>query len=306
LRIVFFGSPDFALPSLDQLSGAGHEVALVVSQPARPVGRRGLLSDPPVAAYAKRFGRKCYQPESLKGGEAQGFLTGAGADLFVVVAYGRILGPKTLSIPRLGAVNVHGSILPRWRGASPVQAALLAGDTETGVSIMRMDPGMDTGPVYAEARTPILESDDAESLSARLAAMGGELLVKTIAGISWGTSLPVPQAKTGVTECPKIRRDDGRVEWTLDAAVLVRRERAFTPWPGLFAFRRDIRTKLSGLSVVETSGRPGEVMEAGDRLVVACSRAGVSVRALQTEGRRLLSAREFVNGEHVAPGEVWS
>jgi methionyl-tRNA formyltransferase len=264
------------------------------------------LTDPPVAAHAKRLGLKCYQPESLKGVESQGVLAEAGADLFVVVAYGRILGPKTLAIPRLGAVNVHGSILPRWRGASPVQAALLSGDAETGVSIMQLDIGMDTGPVYAEVRTPIAEGDDAESLSARLAAMGGELLVTTIPGISSGISIPVPQAMIGVTECPKIRRDDGRVEWTLDAAVLVRQERAYTPWPGLFAFRHDIRTKLSGLSVVETSGRPGEVMEAGDRLVVACSRAGVSIRALQTEGRRLLPAREFVNGEHVTQGEVWS
>ena len=156
MRVVFFGSPSFALPSLEALLEAGHEVVLVVSQPARPVGRHAEPEDPPVAARARSLGLSLWQPASLKGEEALARLAATGPDLFVVVAYGRILGPRTLAIPRLGCLNVHGSLLPRWRGASPVQAALLAGDEETGVSLMRMDEGMDTGPVYAQASTAVV------------------------------------------------------------------------------------------------------------------------------------------------------
>ena len=305
MRIVFFGSPDFALPSLEALVAAGHDLPLVVSQPARPVGRHAALTDPPVAARAKALGLPTWQPETLKGEEALGRLASQGADLFVVVAYGRILGPRTLAATRLGAVNVHGSLLPRWRGASPVQAALLSGDAETGVSIMKMDAGMDTGPVFAEARTPVGPEDDSSVLSARLARMGAGLLVATLPSIEAAGAVATPQPAEGATDCPKIRREDGRAGWTDSAAALVRKERAFTPWPGIFAFRNGARVKLSGLAAVEGSGRPGTVLEAGGRLVVACGDGAVAVRTLQTEGRRSFPAREFVNGERVAPGEVW-
>jgi methionyl-tRNA formyltransferase len=306
LRIVFFGSPDFALPSLEALAGAGHEVALVVSQPARPVGRHAAPQDPPVAATAKAMGLASWQPETLKGQEALARLAAAGADLFVVVAYGRILGPRTLEVPRLGALNVHGSILPRWRGASPVQAALLSGDAETGVSIMQMDAGMDTGAVWAEARTPIGDADDAASLAARLAAMGALLLVSTLPAVEARSRGPRPQAAEGATLCPKIRREDGRVPWEGAAAGVVRRERAFTPWPGVFAFRGGVRVKLGGLRAVPGAGTPGTVLDAADRVVVACGEGAVSIASLQAEGRRAFPAREFVNGERVKPGEVWT
>jgi methionyl-tRNA formyltransferase len=306
VRIVFFGSPEFALPSLEALASAGHVLPLVVSQPARPVGRHAALTDPPVAARAKALGLDVWQPETLKGEEALARLASQAADLFVVVAYGRILGPRTLAAARLGAVNVHGSILPRWRGASPVQAALLAGDAETGVSIMKMDVGMDTGPVYAEARTPIGNGEGTTILSARLAAMGAELLVAILPSIAGGTAVVVPQPAEGISECPKIRREDGRVRWADAAAALVRKDRAFTPWPGLFAFRGEGRVKLTGLSAVEAEGVPGTVLEASGRLVVACGTGAVAIQALQAEGRRLFPAREFVNGERVLAGEVWT
>ena len=306
MRIVFFGSPEFALPSLEALAGSGHELALVVSQPARPVGRHAALTDPPVAARAKALGAPVWQPETLKGEEALSRLVSLAADLFVVVAYGRILGPRSLAAARLGAVNVHGSILPRWRGASPVQAALLAGDAETGVSIMQMDVGLDTGPVLAEARTRVGPGDDATVLAARLAAMGAALLVATLPSYEAGTAAAVPQPAEGATECPKIRREDGRVGWSDVAAALVRKERAFTPWPGLFAVRNGGRVKLAGLAAVEAAGPPGTVLETGDRLVVACGEGAVAIGALQAEGRRLFPAREFVNGERVVAGEVWT
>ncbi len=177
MRIVFFGSPDFALPSLEALVAAGHDVVLAVSQPAKPVGRSAEVADPPVARRARELAIPVFQPPTLKDEEAVARLAEANADLFVVVAYGKILAQRVLDLPRLGCVNVHGSVLPRWRGASPVQAALLAGDAETGVSIMRMEAGMDTGPVYAVSRTPIGADEDAGTLSARLARDGAALLV---------------------------------------------------------------------------------------------------------------------------------
>jgi methionyl-tRNA formyltransferase len=305
VRLVFFGSPDFAVPSLGALVAAGHEIALVVSQPARPAGRSADLRPPAVARLADERGLPLYQPETLKGDEAVARLAEARADLFAVAAYGKILRPRVLGLPRLGCVNVHGSLLPRWRGASPVQAALLAGDAVTGVSIMKMDEGMDTGPVYARRETPVLETDTTETLGARLSGMGAQLLVETLA------ALPGEAAKQDdslATYCPKISRENGLVDWTRPAIELVRRDRAFTPWPGLFTFRRRARLKLAGLSLEKgrrTSAPPGSVVSVSPSLVVACGEGAVAVRELQEEGRKRLPAADFVRGERVAPGELW-
>jgi methionyl-tRNA formyltransferase len=304
VRIVFFGSPDFALPTLDALRAGGHEIALVVSQPAKPVGRGGKLADPPVAAQAKEVGLSVFQPVTLKDPDARARLAAAGADLFVVVAYGKILSQAVLDLPRVACVNVHGSLLPHWRGASPVQAALLAGDAETGVSIMKMDAGMDTGPVFAMERTTIEEDEDAAGLSARLAEMGARLLVTTLPAIASGAT-PRPQPAAGAPLCPKIRREDGKVGFPRPAAELVRRSRAFTPWPGLFAFRSGARVKLDGLSHVDAHGAPGTLLEAGPRVVIACGEGAVAVSRLQAEGRRALPAADFARGERLVPGEVW-
>ncbi len=308
MRIVFFGSPDFALPSLDGLAAAGHDLALVVSQPAKPVGRSAELLDPPVARRAKELGLAVFQPPTLKDDDAVARLDDVGADLFVVVAYGKILAQRVLALPRLGCVNVHGSILPRWRGASPVQAALLAGDAESGVSIMRMEAGMDTGPVYAVARSPIAPEEDAGSLSARLARDGAELLVATLPAIEYGSAVAVPQEGSLATLCPKIRREDGQADFSRPAEELVNRLRAFTPWPGLFAFRGGRRVKLLAARAVEgrAGAAPGEVLSAGEEVVVACGTGALALSRLQAEGRRPLDAATFVRGERVAPGETWS
>lgn len=308
MRIVFFGSPDFALPSLEALVAAGHDVALAVSQPAKPVGRSGAPADPPVARRARELGLAVFQPPTLKDEAAFARLADAAADVFVVVAYGKILAQRVLDLPRLGCVNVHGSVLPRWRGASPVQASLLSGDAETGVSIMRMEAGMDTGPVYAVALTPIAEGEDAGALSGRLARDGAALLVATLPRIAAGEAVPVAQDDALATLCPKIRREDGQADFSRDAAGLVRRLRAFTPWPGLFAFRAGKRVKL--LRARETDGRPGaapgEVLSAGDEIVVACGRGALAIARLQAEGRKPLDAASFSRGERVSPGETWS
>lgn len=307
MRIVFFGSPDFALPSLDALVAAGHDVTLAVSQPAKPVGRSAEVVDPPVARRARELGVDVFQPPTLKDEEAVARLARAEADLFVVVAYGKILARRVLDLPRHGCVNVHGSILPRWRGASPVQAALLSGDEETGVSIMRMEAGMDTGGVYAVFRTPIGRGEDAGALSARLAREGASLLVATLPSIASGELRAVPQDDALATLCPKIRREDGQADFGRPAVELVRRLRAFTPWPGLFAFRGGRRVKL--LAATEVGGRasaePGTVLSAGDEIVLSCGEGALSVTRLQAEGRKPLDAAAFTRGERVAPGERW-
>jgi methionyl-tRNA formyltransferase len=340
VQVVFFGSPSFALPSLEALLAAGHHIPLVVSQPGKPVGRRGDVTDPPVPARAKSLGIQVFQPVTLKDDDAVAHLAEARADVFVVVAYGKILAQRVLDLPRLGSLNVHGSLLPRWRGASPVQAAILAGDEITGVSVMKMDAGMDTGPVYATRETRIGEEETAEELGGRLAKMGADALVETLnflEGELAGTGGTAPRGTAGTnatmghtpskkicipplsqdsslaTYCPKITREDGRVDWSRPAVELVRRGRALTPWPGLFTFRRNMRLKLSGLSPVSrdvfgargSKESPGILLEAGSRVVVACGEGAVAIATLQLEGRRVLAAIEFVRGERVAPGELW-
>jgi methionyl-tRNA formyltransferase len=315
VRIVFFGSPRFAVPTLEALRTAGQDVALVVSQPGKPFGRKAEITDPPVASLAKSLGMHVFQPPTLKDEAAFARLAETRADAFVVAAYGKILAQRVLDLPRLGCLNVHGSLLPRWRGASPVQAAILAGDTETGVSIMKMDPGMDTGPVYTMQRTEIVEGETAEVLGARLAALGAQSLVETLHFLeSEEGKSPVPQEDSLATYCPKIAREDARVDWTRPAAELVRRGRAFTPWPGLFTTRRNTRVKLSNLSLAADSRlaregaerpSPGAVLEAGARVVVACGEGAVAVATLQAEGRKALPAVDFVRGERVASGETW-
>lgn len=313
MQVVFFGSPYFALPSLESLRDVGHTLALVVSQPGKPVGRRGEVTDPPVAARAKSLGIQVFQPSTLKDDAAVARLSAAGADVFVVVAYGKILAQRVLDLPRLGCVNVHGSLLPRWRGASPVQASVLAGDAVTGVSIMKMEAGMDTGPVFTMRETRIGEEESAEELGARLALMGADALVETLNFLEgeWG---PVPQDESRATTCPKITREDARVDWTRPAVELARRSRAFTPWPGLFTIRKNTRVKLSRLSPVASAlwlrdgaegSSPGTILEAGTRLVVACGEGAVSIGTLQAEGRRALPVAEFIRGERVLPGERW-
>ncbi len=309
MRVVFFGTPQFAVPSLERLAASRHEVALVVSRPDRPVGRRRVMTAPPVVETARRLGIPVLQPRKLKSEAFLASIREVGPEAGVVVAYGRLLPPELLAIPPRGFVNVHPSVLPRHRGPSPIQWALVSGDRVTGVTTMLVDEGMDTGPILLQRRVEIGPRETAEELSRRLADLGAELLVETLDRLESGTVVPRPQPEDGATVTPILRREMGRVEWGRTARELVNRLRGFTPWPGLHATLRGGRVKLHGLEVVEPpppgGEPPGTVLAAGpDGIVVRCGRGtAVRITELQREGRRRLPVDAFLVGERIAPGE---
>ncbi len=301
---VFFGTPDFAVPSLEALLDAGFEVPLVVTQPDRPVGRHSAPQPSPVASLAQARGIPTEKPETVRGNAALlERLTAARPDAIAVVAYGRILPPEILRLPRLSCVNVHASLLPRWRGASPIQAAILAGDAETGVATMRMDEGLDTGPVYLERRVEIGERETAGELSARLALLGGSLLVETLSGVAAGTLSARPQEGEPTT-CRPIRREDALVDWERPGDEILRRLRAFTPWPGLYTFLEGERVKILEAEAwpAASDAAPGAFELSGGELVAAAGgRSALRLGRLQRAGRRPVTGAEFARSTRL-PG----
>jgi methionyl-tRNA formyltransferase len=308
VRIVFFGTPEFAVPSLDELVKSPHEIVLVVSRPDQPVGRHMVLTSPPVVAAARRYGLPLAQPEKLGADEFLDRLRAVAPDAAVVVAFGRLLSPRLLRVPRHGFINLHPSLLPRHRGPSPIAAAILAGDAETGVTTMVLDEGMDTGPLLLQRATPIAARERAPDLERRLGLLGAELMVETLAALERGELEAKPQDPALATVTRKLDRKQGRVDWDLTADDLARRCRALDPWPGLFTTFRGARLKVHGVEV----DRPRAGEEAGGT-VLAVSGAGIAVRCgggsvallteLQREGRRRVPADAFILGERVAPGE---
>lgn len=298
MKTVFFGTPEFAVPSLDALARET-SVALVVTRPDRPVGRHARPEPSVVARRAKELGIAVATPERLSGDPGiLGRLEATAPDVGVVVAYGRILPGAMLEIPRLGFVNVHASLLPRHRGASPVQAALLAGDAETGVVTMRVVEELDAGPVYLSSAVPIGADEDAGALSARLAREGADVLMQTLRDLEAGTIEPRPQTGSP-TYCRPISRADGDVDWDRPAPELARRLRAFTPWPGLFTFLGDERIKILRARAVPDAegGPPGTLRRRGDEAWAAAG-AGTALvlDRVQRAGRRPLEGREFLLG----------
>jgi methionyl-tRNA formyltransferase len=308
VRIAYLGTPEIAVPTLEALLAAGHDVALVVSRPDQPSGRHLRLAAPPVVEAARRLALPTVQPEKLGTAEFVDRLRALRLDAAVVVAFGRLISPRVLDVPRLGFVNLHPSLLPRHRGPAPIAWAIASGDEETGVSTMLLDAGMDTGPVLLQRRTPIGPRERTPELEVRLGAMGAELVVETLAGMAAGTITPVAQDHARATVTPKLDRRHGRIDWTARADVLARYCRAFDPWPGLFGNFRGARIKVHGLEVAAPVAGNEPVGS-----VVAVSGAGISVRCgegtvavlteLQREGKRRLPADAFVIGERVAPGE---
>ena len=298
LRAVFFGTPEFSVATLEKLIAAA-EVPLVVTQPDRPAGRSSEPRPSPVAVAAGARGIPVEKPGKLKSNaELSDKLAAARPDVAVVVAYGRLLPNWLLELPRLGAVNVHASLLPRHRGASPVQSAILAGDPETGVSTMRIVEELDAGPIYLEETTRIGDREDTGSLSRRLSLLGADLLVRTLSGLEAGTLEARPQAGEP-TWSPVIRREDGEADWTRPAVELERRLRAFTPWPGLFSFLGAERIKIPEADVGPSGlrGTPGDLrIEFGTPIVVAGGGSSLAVRMLQREGKKAVTAERFVAG----------
>jgi len=294
------GTPDFAVPTLVALVEAGHEVACVYTQPPRPGGRRGKeLTPSPVQREAERRGIAVRYPVSLRSVEAQEQFAALSADIAVVAAYGLILPQAVLDAPRHGCLNVHGSLLPRWRGAAPVQRAILAGDAETGVGIMRMERGLDTGPVLLEGRTAV-DRKTAGELTDELAAMGARLMVRVLADLA---AFPdVPQPEDGVTYAHKIDKAEARIDWTRSAVEIERQVRAFNPAPGAFFELDGERCKVLAAEIAAGSGRPGTVLD--DALTVACGDGALRLARLQRAGRPTMDAADLLRGWAIPPATV--
>lgn len=300
LRLAFMGSPDFALPALEALIAAGHEVACVYSQPARPAGRGRHERPTPVAAFALAHGLPLRTPRSLKRQDEQGAFAALVLDAAVVVAYGLILPRPVLEAPRLGAFNLHASLLPRWRGAAPIQRALMAGDRVTGVQVMRMEEGLDTGPVLASAETPIAADDTAGTLHDRLAALGAPLLVSALAQIERGEDAWRPQAETGVTYAHKITPAETRLDWTRPASEVDCAIRGLSPSPGAWFELDGARVKALFSRAEPGRGAPGEVLD--DALLIACGEGAVRLLQVQREGRAPVDAAAFLRGRPTPRG----
>ena len=309
MKRVFFGTPDFALPTLQKLVESRHEVALVVSRPDRPVGRHQVLIPPPVIEAARAFDLECLQPSSLKSNEIDTSLRDSGADAAVVVAYGKMIPGRLLEIPRHGFINLHPSLLPRHRGPSPIQWALVCGDRATGVTTMQIDEGMDTGPLLLQQRVPIQRGETAEMLAPRLAEIGAELVVRTLDELEEGSLTARPQPSDGSNTTPMLRRNFAKIDWTMPARQLVNRLRGFTPWPGLYTKFRGGRLKIFGLVEVKPPPRgsenPGTVVSADPEGVVGRCGKGTDVKIteVQREGRRRMPVDAFLIGERVSRGE---
>ena len=303
MRIIFFGTPDFADASLRALLRAGHDVVGVVTQPDRPQGRsRSALVPPPVKLSAVDAGVPVLQPDRPVGDLFVAALRRLEPDLGVVVAYGHILRPEVLALPRLGLVNVHASLLPKLRGAAPIQWAIANGDAETGVSIMRMDAGMDSGPVYLRVPTPVAADDTGGSLTARLAELGTQALLETLNDLVRGQAAPEPQDAAHATFAPKVTRETARIDWTQDATSVARRIRAFDPVPGAWTTLDGTDMKLFGARTTPASGAAGTVLDAGERLVIAAASGAVDIAEVQPAGRRRMPVAQWARGRGVEPG----
>lgn len=303
MRVIFMGTPDFAVPALHALHAAGHEIAAVYTQPPRPAGRGKALRASSVHQAAETLGLPVRHPVSLrKNTDEWAAFEAFQADVAVVAAYGLILPQSMLDIPRLGCLNIHASLLPRWRGASPIQSAILAGDTESGVTIMQMEAGLDTGPMLLRGSVPINGQTTASSLHDALSALGGTLIVQALADQPPAT----PQPEDGVTYAQKLTREDGRINWQESAIAIDRRIRALTPWPGTFTLLEDGMVLKIGAAVPlpqhKHSAKAGTVLD--DKLTVACGEGAVQLTRLQKPGRGMMEAEAFLRGHPLPPGTV--
>ena len=304
MRLVFLGTPAFAVPTLERTVQAGHEVVAVLTQPDRPRGRGQQPAPPPVKEAALRLGLPVYQPERVRRPEAVEQLRSFGADAMVVVGYGQIIPQVVIDLAPLGIINVHASLLPKYRGAGPIQWAIVNGETRTGVTTMRINAGLDTGDMLLKTETEIGPEETAVELGSRLAVMGADLLVETLAGLAAGTIVPEPQDDSQATLAPLLKKEDGRIDWSAPAAAIHNRVRGLQPWPGGFTTFRGqtlsvLRTRVAGAG----QGAPGRIVSLRP-LLVTSGDGTLEIAEVQMEGRKRMAAADFVNGQRVRLDEV--
>lgn len=307
MRIVFAGTPEFAAQALAAILAAGQSVPLVLTQPDRPSGRGMALKASPVKQLALEHGLQVHQPASLKSAESRQPIIDASPDVMVVAAYGLILPQAALDIPRLGCINIHASLLPRWRGAAPIQRAVLAGDAETGVTLMRMEAGLDTGPMLLKGRLPITDADRVATLHDKLAALGARLIVEALPRLARGELPGEPQPAEGVTYAAKLEKSEAVLDWRQTAVVLSRAVRAFDPYPGTVARIEGQTIKVWRAEPAPGAGEPGTVLAANaDGILVACGEGALRLVELQKSGGKRLQAADFLHGFALKPGQRFS
>lgn len=306
MKLLFLGTPGFAVPTLERIFEAGHEVAAVYTQPDRPKGRGQKNAFSPVKETALRLGLAVHQPERIKRPEVVAELAAFQADAMVVVGYGQIISQAIIDLPRLGIINVHASLLPRYRGAAPVQWAIARGETKTGVTTMRIDAGLDTGDMLMRWETSIGPEEDAVALGERLSRAGADLLVDTLRGLADGTIVPEPQDSTQATLAPILKKEDGLIDWNLTATEIQCRVRGFQPWPGSYTYFRGQRLHIWKARPAAFRGRrPAEIYSEGRALFAGCGHSSaLEALEVQLEGRKRMPADAFLNGFPPHDGEI--
>ncbi|NKB19090.1 MAG: methionyl-tRNA formyltransferase [Alphaproteobacteria bacterium] len=302
LRLVFMGTPEIAVPALSALWNDGHEVVCAYSQPPRPSGRGHRVTPSPVHNFAEDHGIPVRTPENFKSAETVSNFADLNADLAVVMAYGLILPATILEAPRLGCINIHVSLLPCWRGAAPIQRAIMAGDDETGVTIMQMDEGLDTGPILRQDRVPIGQETTAESLHDRLAQLGAASICDALVDLQAGDVDPMPQSDVGATYAAKITRDEGLLDWRQSAIDVERRIRALNPWPGTWFERNGERIRILSAELVNGAGEPGTILD--ECAVIACGDGAIKPLVMQRPGKSATDAEAFLRGYDLPVGTV--
>ena len=302
MKIVFMGTPDFAVPCLDRIIKDGHEVAAVYTQPDKPVGRHAVLTPPPVKELALKHNIPVHQPVKLRDGTVCRELNEIAPDCIVVVAYGRILPEDILNVPPLGCINIHGSLLPKYRGAAPIQWSVINGDPETGVTAMFMDVGMDTGDIIDEVKTPIPEDMTAGELFDYLAPMGAELLSATLKKLENGTAVRHPQNEADATMAPMLSKEMGALDFAKPARTLHNAVRGMNPWPGCTCRANDKKLKVHKTAVTDGKGRPGEILSL-EPLTVACGEGALTLLTVQPEGKPRMAGDAWVRGARLVPGD---
>ncbi|MBI1941413.1 MAG: methionyl-tRNA formyltransferase [Acidobacteria bacterium] len=308
MNLIFCGTPQFAVPTLEKLLAEKFNFELVITNPDEPSGRGYELKPPPVKQVAEKAGLKIFQPAKMKDPATREFLSEFHPDAMVVVAYGHIIPPWMIELPRVGCINLHASLLPKYRGAAPIQWSLIHGERTTGVTTMLIDPGMDTGDVLLQRQVEVRDDDTTETLSERLGALGADLMVETLRGLERGEITPHPQDHAQATLAPMLKKEHGRINWSLPAQEIAWRVRGLRPWPGAYTTFRGkmlhIWAALPAIIVGPTPSEPSELFVEPGKLLVACGAGTIlQIQELQLEGRKRISARDFINGVRLTPGE---